>query len=491
MPVMRQIFYSLALLAATATAAPLQFEVTYPKPAAKTPRPVRVYVAMNQTGRPAMSMSNWFNLPNLYAVDDLDGDGKVTITAKADGYPASLDKLKAGTWHVQAVSRLSPNWPFPGKGAGDAVSQVTTIKYDPTAAFAKTTHHIQLTCDKITPPIKTVQSGSTRLRTFRSKLLTQFHERPYDMGYAVLLPDDWDKTKKYPVIVYTMGFSGDYSMTNMVKRELDPRYKNCIVVIPDANCYWGHSVFADSATNGPWGKALTKELLPFIDKEYGGLGPEHRYLIGCSSGGWSSLWLQITYPDKFSGCWAYAPDPICFKHFQEIDIVSGEVTNLYKNVQGKARALCIPLSWGKAITYEAMGRFEKVLAGGGQLASFSGVFSPRLDDGSPALWFDYETGELKPEVIKQWQPYDINKNFPAIWKTHQADLKGKINLLVHQVDAFHLTHAVKAFQKTCESIKSDATFTYLRGTGHHIPRSSTKGMFDTINKRLNAEKAQR
>ena len=52
-----------------------------------------------------------------------------------------------------------------------------------------------------------------------------------------------------------------------------------------------------------------KVLRPQVERRFkgpgasGGGGAAQRFVTGISSGGWSSLWLQITYPDKFAGCW--------------------------------------------------------------------------------------------------------------------------------------------------------------------------------------------
>ena len=43
-------------------------------------------------------------------------------------------------------------------------------------------------------------------------------------------------------------------------------------------------------------------------------------MTGHSSGGWASLWLQISYSDLFGGCWSTAPDPVDFRAFQTLNI---------------------------------------------------------------------------------------------------------------------------------------------------------------------------
>ena len=67
----------------------------------------------------------------------------------------------------------------------------------------------------------------------------------------------------------------------------------------------GHTSFANSRVNGPWASALTQELVPKLESMFR-LIPDARgrFLTGHSSGGWSSLWLQIQYPDLFGGTWS-------------------------------------------------------------------------------------------------------------------------------------------------------------------------------------------
>lgn len=77
-------------------------------------------------------------------------------------------------------------------------------------------------------------------------------------------------------------------------------------------------MFADSENNGPVGRALVDELIPHLEKTHRGNGV--RFTTGHSSGGWSSLWLHVAYPDTFHGCWSTAPDPMDFRDFQKVNV---------------------------------------------------------------------------------------------------------------------------------------------------------------------------
>ena len=111
-----------------------------------------------------------------------------------------------------------------------------------------------------------------------------------------------------------------------------------IRVVLDPDCGTGHHVFADSATNGPRGAALIEEFIPYLERRFPLLAdPRARLLNGHSSGGWSSLWLQVTYPDFFGGTWSTSPDPVDFRDFQRINIyASGE--NMFRDRDGNRAA---------------------------------------------------------------------------------------------------------------------------------------------------------
>ena len=58
----------------------------------------------------------------------------------------------------------------------------------------------------------------------------------------------------------------------------------------------------NSANNGPYGDAVTGELIPYVEQRFGAGGePYARVLDGESTGGWVSLALQVFYPDFFNG----------------------------------------------------------------------------------------------------------------------------------------------------------------------------------------------
>src|SRR5262249_41422962 len=145
----------------------------------------------------------------------------------------------------------------------------------------------------------------------------------------------------YPVVYEVPGFGGTHTMAAQAAKRnaTEVAGVEMLYVVLDPSCRLGHHVFADSENNGPCGRALVEELIPFIERESRGLGePAPRFLTAHPSGGWSSLWLQITYPDFFGGTWSTAPDPVDFRDFQRIDLYRPG-TNLFVDEAGKLRPI--------------------------------------------------------------------------------------------------------------------------------------------------------
>jgi hypothetical protein len=203
----------------------------------------------------------------------------------------------------------------------------------------------------------------------------------------------------------------------------------------------GHSVFADSANNGPCGKALITELIPEIEKRFRAIPHAYgRFVTGHSSGGWSSLWLQVTYPDFFGGCWSTAPDPVDFRAFQTINIY--EDRNGHWTPEGYPRPLARRNN-EPAATFVETNRWEYVVGPGYQLDSFNAVFSSRGVDGKPKPIMDKLTGTIDPEVAEYWKRYDIRLVLEENWPSLGPKLKGKIHVIAGAWDTYYLKNAVE------------------------------------------------
>ena len=144
-------------------------------------------------------------------------------------------------------------------------------------------------------------------------------------GYTVLLPENYNKNKKYPVLYLLHGVFGDentFSSDPSSKvREIfynlarDGKARQWIVVMPN--------MFA--ATNPAQRPALTPEglkpydnfkndlvndLMPCIESRYSVLkGRDNTAIAGFSLGGRETLYTSISYPNLFSYAAAFSPAP--------------------------------------------------------------------------------------------------------------------------------------------------------------------------------------
>jgi enterochelin esterase-like enzyme len=459
----------LLLIAAPAARAadtrPLEFRVTFGKAVSEKPFTGRIFVMLSKAerGEPRFGPS-WSRPEPIFARDvkDWKPGEELVIDATARAFPEPMAKLPKGTYSAQAVmdfDRGERNFSTaPGNGYSKAVRQ----ELDPAA-----TGPVALVIDQVVPPRRFEETERVKLAEVESQLLSDFHKRPVKMRAGVVLPKSFasDPKRRYPVVYEIPGFGGTH--TGAIRRtgSTDVAGVEMIWVILDPSCRLGHHVFADSANNGPCGRALVEEFIPYIEKQYRGLGvPAARFVTGHSSGGWSSLWLQVTYPDFFGGTWSTAPDPVDFRDFQRINVYQPGV-NMFIDDRGERRPLA--RSGGKpTIFYKPFSDMDRITGHGGQLDSFEAVFGPRGPDGRPKHLWDRDTGAVDPDVAKHWQKYDIRLTLENNWKALGPKLAGKLHVYVGGDDTYYLDGAVALLKESLAKLGSDAEVEVVPGRDH-------------------------
>jgi S-formylglutathione hydrolase FrmB len=335
---------------------------------------------------------------------------------------------------------------------------------------------VKLRINQTLPPLHLLDTDDLKYVRLRSDVLSTFYGRYVHLYAAVALPPAYprDKVRRFPTLYLVPGFGGtirDEGYVRMMRGLLDQAGFDAVVVYLDADCPTGHHVFADSANNGPWGTALVTELIPYLEQRFRLIvGTDARYVSGASSGGWSSLWLQITYPETFGGVWSMSPDPVDFSAFQTINIYDPN-ENFLTDAGGRPRPVTRPMTFGKTLILRDFCRMEEVLGRGGQFQSFDAVFSPRGSDGQPLPLWDRRTGRVDPQVAEAWKKYDIRLILEAGWKSLGPRLRGKLHLYCGDEDDFFLE---RAFAKLCDTLKrlgSDAYMEVVPGGGHALPPS--------------------
>jgi S-formylglutathione hydrolase FrmB len=427
---------------------------------------VYVFVGRDESGLEPRNGPDWFRPQPFFAIDveNWAPGEPVQIGSRAAGFPGRLDELKAGRYAFQAVVRLNRDTHRIGNGDGNAYGPVVHAEVDP-----KRGGTIKLTVDKLVEPRTFPSTDRIRLVELPSPKLSAFHRRSIKHRAALILPDGLDKDsldRKVPALYIIPGFGGDHFMARRYAGTSRTAYaKDFIRVLLDPDCGTGHHVFADSATNGPRGTALVEEFIPYIERIYPALAdPRARLLNGHSSGGWSSLWLQVAYPDFFGGTWSTSPDPVDFRDFQQIDIYApGE--NMFRDRAGKRRPIA-RMGATPMLFYDNFSRMDDVIDWGGQLGSFEAVFSPVDRAGRPRHLWDRKTGAIDPAVAKAWEAYDIRLVLERNWPALGPKLKGKLHVVTGGLDSFYLEGAARLLKESLARLGSDAVVEIIPGRDH-------------------------
>ncbi len=407
----------------------------------------------------------------------------VQINTQETAFPAGFAALPAGDYRVQAVLDRNGDYNYGGRGPGDLVSPVVTIHWPEqtpaTLALGRPIPDDAL-WDFADAP-KDVQQAIAEARPhlhetlFESAALSAFWGRPITIKAWVLTPPGYaaDGKATYPAVYETGGFGSTHknniaSAARIWTLEADKAIPPMIWVFLDhSSLGTGTTEFADSLNNGPWGHALTTELIPDLEKQYRmDAKPSSRFLTGHSSGGWATLWLQVRYPKIFGGTWSTSPDPSDFHDFTGADLTAPHA-NFYTDPAGKPRPLI--RDHDKLIaTIPDFARLEAVLGhDGGQFRSFDWVFSPRGPDGTPMPMFDRTTGAVNPAVVAYWRDhYDIAHRIETHWLELKPDLDGKVHLFVGTADTFYLDGAAHRLDAAMKAVGAQASFTFIPDKTH-------------------------
>jgi len=432
---------------------------------------------------------------------DVDGWAPGTPAAfepGVPGYPLEyLRDLPAGTYTVQALLHKyetfhrgdghtvklpmdrgeGQQW---NRAPGNLYSTPRKVTVDPSAAAA-----VEITLDKTIPPIPEAPATKyVRHERIQSERLTKFWGRPMYLGAHILVPEGFDAhpEARYPLVInhghFPQTIDGfreqppdpnlkpDYSdrfhwagynrtqeewAYQLYKDWTAPGYPRMLVVeIQHANPYYDDSYAVNSANLGPYGDAITYELIPYLEKKYRALGGGWaRFMYGGSTGGWEAMAAQMFYPDEYNGAWCACPDPIDFRAFTVVDIYKD--TNAYWT---EGPFLRVPRPGKRdylghvSVTIEQINRLELVLGdksrSGQQWDIWEAVYSPVGADGYPQRIWDKRTGVIDPKVAAYWREnYDLGYILRRDWnKGLGQKLEGKLSIYVGDMDNYYLNNAV-------------------------------------------------
>lgn len=467
-----------------------------------------LYISNNNDSEPRYQTRDGYRSQQVFGIDVNNwapGEDQI-IDASVFGYPLQdLSKLPAGTYYVQALFHKYETFNLStghqlklpmdrGEGQrltsapGNLYSEVYELKLDPSSSSK-----FEITLSQLNPPI--VEPEDTKYIKhikMESKLLSDFWGRPMHLGAHILLPEGFAEhpEAKYPICIFHGHFPDDFGgfRTEAPEKSEDPEYNDrfglsdyryvqqkaaydfykkwtsdnfprmIIIEIQHANPYYDDSYAVNSANLGPYGDAITYELIPAIEEQFRGIGEGWaRFLYGGSTGGWEALAVQVFYPDEYNGCFAACPDPIDFRAYTQVNIYEDD--NAYWQI-GPFSRLEFPGHrdyLGHISSTIKDQNYRELVHGtnsrsGGQWDIWEAVFSPQGENGYPARIWDKITGEINKEVAEYWKEnYDLRYILERDWETLGPRLEGKLHIYCGDMDNYYLNNAVYLMEEFLES----------------------------------------
>jgi S-formylglutathione hydrolase FrmB len=432
-----------------ARATSLRFEVTLAPGLVSAPQDGRLLVVLGRPdeGEPRHTIGHTgLKTPPLLGRDvtGFTAGQVAALDRSAAIFPiASLDVLPAGDYAVQAVLATNRDLNLPS-APGNFYSVPRKVRLD---AARGGTVAVELT-KQIPPEALPPDTDRVKFVKLKSELLSRFHGRPIYLRAGVVLPPDFDRepTRRYPLRVHIGGYGSRY--TNALGRARGDGGPPMLVLHLDGAGPYGDPYQVNSANNGPYGDAVTQELIPYVERRFRGIGqPYARVLDGASTGGWVSLALQVFYPDFFNGTWSHCPDPVDFRAYELINIYRDD--NAYVNQHGFERPAMRERGGDVVYTVRhevqmenVLGRGDSWTTSGKDWCAWNATFGPRDGDGRPKPLWDPRTGKIDRSVLPHWEQYDLRLVLERNWKALGPKLRGKLHIWVGEADDYFLNNAV-------------------------------------------------
>ena len=491
-----------------------KFSVSFGSGQSATPIDGRLLLVLSNDAadEPRMQINDTPSSQMIFGAD-VEGllPGKsVVIDDGAFGYPVpSLSRVMPGTYFAQAVLHKYETFrradghvlkmPMDrGEGQHWNLAPGNLYSKPVKVTLGVGAQSFTLHLDQVIPPrAKPTDTKYIRHVRIRSEVLSRFWGRDFYLGANVLVPKGFDEHPEvhYPVAIFHGHFPEDLEgfRTEPPDPDLKPTYSErfhlaaynqieqqeayklyqkwkspgfprlLVVEIQHANPFYDDSYAVNSVNVGPYGDAIENELIPYVEKQFRGIGQEWaRFTYGGSTGGWEALAVQVFYPDHYNGAFAACPDPVDFRAFTNV--------NLYKDanaytIEGAHKTIDQPgmrdYQGHTTATTRDLNYYELALGtkgrSGEQFDAWQSVFSPIGPDGYPMKIFDKKTGVIDHAVADYWRDhYDLSYRIQRDWACLGPKLAGKIHIYVGSADTYFLNDAVYFIQDVLENLKDPA-----------------------------------
>ncbi len=491
----------------------LSFDIVFPESLEAEPQDGRLLLMLSKhpEPEPRFQISDGPKTQMIFGVDveHMKPGEPITVSTYAYGYPIrSIADIPKGDYYVQALLHKYETFERSDghtvklpmdRGEGQQWNRAPGNLYSTPVRMtldAAASGRVEIRMDREIPPIEPPEDTKyIKHIRIQSELLTEFWGRPMYLGAHVLLPEGFDEHPgvKYPLAImhghFPYDFDGfrmeppdpnlepDYSerfdvkgYNRIVQQEAYDFYKTwtgpnfprvIAVEIQHANPYYDDSYAVNSENLGPYGDAITYELIPYIEEQFRGIGEGWaRFLYGGSTGGWEALAAQVKYPDEYGGSYAACPDPIDFRAYCLVNLYEDKNAYYYdsdfkqvlrpghRNYLGHVDASLRDMNLREL----ALGSRSR---SGQQFDIWEAVYSPVGADGYPQRIWDKQTGAIDREVAQYWKEnYDLTHIMQRDWETLGPKLRGKVHIYCGDMDNYYLNNAVYLAEKFLESTEN-------------------------------------
>ncbi len=429
----------------------------------------------------------------LYGLDvGADADWAVVRLTDANtaGFPGPMAALPPGAYKAQAVLDRTMAFGSWRREPGNLYSDVASFTIAENGAWPA----VELTLDRTVGPQRVRERPGVEYVEVRSDLLSAFRGTDVTMRAGVVFPIGHDPDRAYPALYIVPGFGGTHTMAAGIaarRRSMAPGTpehtlaSSVFTIVLDPDGPHGHTLFADSANNGPVGRALVKELIPALETRFNLIArPEARLLNGHSSGGWSTLWLATEHPDIFGAAWSSAPDPVDFHAFQKVNIYDDPSMFFRADASGERESVPSYTENGVALMTIAQEiGVENVIGprntSGQQWHSWMAVFAPRGADGRPADLWDPRTGDLDHAAAAAFRAYDITDRLRQDPARFGPLFRERVRLVVGGADSYDLHLAVLRLRDALGQVWPQVTAEVMPGSILIVPGADHGDVLDS------------
>ena len=280
---------------------------------------------------------------------------------------------------------------------------------------------------------------------------------PHVRKLAVWLPPQYESTpnRRFPVLYDLVGYTGsglshvgwkpfgDNVPERAARLVREGKMGPAIFVFPDCFTALGGNQYVNAPAIGDYADYLTREIIPFVDREFRTLASrEHRGCFGKSSGGYGAMLHGMKYARYWGAIANHSGDAYFdFVYWHDWPNTLNELAK-YKGKGDRVKAFL-----------RAVWRKEK-LSGAETHCLMNLCMAATYDNFR--IPFDLDTGEVIPERWRNWQRHDPI-NLVSRYKRNLRTLKG-IYIDCGSRDQYHIHYGARILSRRLSREKIRHTY---------------------------------